>query len=75
MSQKIFLMLIKCMFENMKCGHLASLWEGVLVCAYSADADGVEVQNYGKHADVILEQSLKKLRDVQQERKETFFCM
>ena len=36
MSQKIFLMLIKCMFENMKRGHLASCllregWEGSLI--------------------------------------------
>ena len=74
MPQNILLMLTKSVFENIKRGiNWASsksrsiqvlrqqIWGGwgVLVCADSADAGGGwGVQNYGKHADIILERSL-----------------
>ena len=71
MPQKIFPMLTKIMFENIKCDIKLSscmstsikvlhqqIGGGVYVSTNSADAGGVGVQNYGKHADIILERSL-----------------
>ena len=71
MSQKIILMLIKSIFENAKHsinGLQASCLlfkyyvnklgvQGVLVCADITDPGG-EVQNYGKHANIIIEHFL-----------------
>ena len=74
MLQKIFPMLTNIMFENIKHDIKLSssmstsikvlhqqIGGGVYVSTNSADAGGVGIQSYGKHADIILERSLNYL--------------